>query len=192
MAADVEQSPVAQRRSFPAVVADLAFSMLVPDGFIEPELPEGTLNVDDPTSAMPLTLVSSPVALAMVAVAGRPAYADGCVEQWLRFLCGHFGIELSDVREGFIGREPDAKTGGHRGVLAHGSQVQDGTPLTMELMILEDGGRLVTAHAMAPTELWASYGEAMTAAVRSVRLERPKGQSTPVMFKELVDQATRV
>lgn len=175
------------RRAFPAIVADLAFSMLVPDGFVEPELPERTLNVEDPTSSMPLALVSSPVAGALVVVAARPAFDDGCVEQWMRFLCVQVGIELSDVREGVIGREEGAAACGHRAMLATGAQVQDGTPLVFQIAMFEDGGRLLTVQAMAPCELWPTFGEALSAAVASVRLDRPKGQAAAVAFKELVE-----
>ncbi|MBY0396357.1 MAG: hypothetical protein K2X91_07790, partial [Thermoleophilia bacterium] len=124
-------------------------------------------------------------------VAARPAFDDGCVEQWMRFLCAQVGIELSDVREGVVGREEGAAAGGHRAMLATGAQVQDGTPLDFQIAMFEDGGRLLTVQAMAPRELWPTFGEALSAAVASVRLDRPKGQAAAVAFKELVEHHAR-
>lgn len=166
------------RREYPALLADLAFALDVPSEFVEPEVPREEIDFSDPTKSFPLLLVASPVATALITVSARPAYDDGCVEQWLRFLADHFGMSLTAVREGRVG-DPAS---GHPAVLAEAEQVQDGTPLRFSLAALEDGGRFVIVMAMAPAELWPSYGVALETAARSLRLARPKGSQTQLML----------
>jgi hypothetical protein len=160
------------------MLADLAFALDVPAEFVEPDVLREEIDFSDPTKSFPLLLVSSPVATALITVSARPAYDDGCVEQWLRFLADHFGMSLSSVRQGRVGDQES----GHPAVLAEAEQVQDGTLLRFRLAALEDGGRFVIVMAMAPAELWPSYGVALEAAVGSLRLTRPKGSQTPLML----------
>lgn len=162
-----------KRQSFAADIADLDFSMLVPDGFVQPPIPAGitdSIDLDSPTESLPLALVASPVAAAFVTVAARPAYADGTVEQWLGYLAEHFGVALGEVQVARIG---DA----HDGIAAQGHQIQDGTQMILFLVAFEDGGRLVTGHGLAPAVLWPSFGEQLVRSVLSIRLDRPRGGS---------------
>lgn len=168
-------APVLARRVFPARLADLAFAMDVPVGFVEVPIPEEDTDFDDPTKSAPLAVLSSPVAVAVVTVAARPAYADGTVLDWLRYLSSHYGIDLQHVLIRTVG------TGeGHPGVTAFGVQFQEGTKVNLMLVAFEDGGRFVTALGLCPAELWPSYGASLAAAVESITLERPKGSTHSV------------
>ncbi len=162
-------------RTFPPKLADLGFSMDVPEGFIEAELPGQDINFDDPTKSAAIAVLSSPVALAVIAVAARPAYSDGTVLQWMRYLAGHSQLELQHVLVRTVG-----KGDGHPGISAFGVQYQEGTQLHFMLTAFEDGGRLVIAHAMCPAELWPSYGAVLSASVESITLTNPKGPTHPV------------
>lgn len=164
------QPPELVRTAFPARIADLEFSLDVPPDFVQPELPQEQPNFDDPAVSFPLAMVVSPVALVLIAVAVRPVYETGSVLQWIRYLSGHFGMSLRNVRTGNV-------SGGQRAIFADGDQEQDGTPLRFTLVAFEDGGRFITAHAMCPTVMWASFGESLERAVGSIALARPKGQT---------------
>ena len=166
---DQVSSPgVFKRERFPARLADLEFSMDVPADFVRPPLPEDDLDFDNPVVSAPLAIAASPVALALVTVAARPVYETGSVLQWIRFLAEFYGMALRNVRTGTVG-------GTHPAILAEATQDQDGTQLRFAVVAFEDGGRLVTAHGMCPEVLWPSFGPALTRAVQSVELARPKG-----------------
>ncbi len=159
-----------QHLTIPPAIADLGFSIDVPDGFIHAELPPAEVDFDSPTQSAPIGVFSSQVALALIAVAGRPAYETGSVLQWFKYLCDHFGIEITSFIAGTtLGAHA------HPAILAEGAQEQDGQHFRMVLVAFEDGTRLVTAHAMCPVELWPSYGAQLTAAVQSISLTNPKG-----------------
>lgn len=165
------------RQAFTAKLADLDFSMLVPDEFAQPPLPEGiegSVNLESPTESFPLAMIASHVAAAFIAVAARPAYEDGTVEQWLRFLAEHFQITLGSVEAVKIGQT-------HDGIAAQGHQVQDGTHMSIFLVAFEDGARLVTVTAIAPAVLWPSFGQQMVQSVLSLKLDRPRGGTAQVM-----------
>lgn len=166
------------RHTFPARLAELEFTMLVPDGFVLPEVPPQEVNFEDPAQSAALAICSSQIALALVTVAARPAYEDGTVLQWLRFLAAHYGIDLQHVQV----HDGDDEGAPPR-VTAFGTQVQDGQRLNLMLVAFEDDNRFVTAHAMCPTELWPSFGDVLSKAVESIRLTRPRGG------KHLLDEA---
>lgn len=155
---------------FPARLAGLAFSMDVPEGFIELPVPREDVDFDNPTLTAPIAVVSSQVAMALVAVSARPVYETGSVLQWIRYLCGHHGMDLQSVIIGAVGKD-----GCHPAVTAFATQVQNGEKLNFSVAAFEDGGRLVVAHGMCPAQLWNSFGSALTRAVESITLKDPQG-----------------
>lgn len=161
--------------TFPPRLADLGFTMGVPEGFVEAQIPAEDTDFSDPTKSAPIAVLSSQVALAVIAVAARPAYEDGTVLDWLRFLSAQYKIDLQHVLVRGVG-----KGGVHPGITAFGVQYQEGTKLQLALIAFEDGGRFVTAHGMCPAELWPSYGAALSAAVESITLANPKGPTHTV------------
>lgn len=162
-----------ERRVFVERFPGLGFAMDVPSDFVSVPMPEESVSFEQPEKVAPLGLVSSQVALAIVAVAARPAYSDGCVSQWLGFLAGQQGIELSRARSAMIGSHP--------GVLADGRQVQDGTELWLRVGMFEDGGRLVIVTGMTTAALVPSFGNALEAAVTSVSLTDGSGSTVRVL-----------
>lgn len=164
------------RRSFPARLANLAFEIDAPQGFEPLECPAEVPDFDDPTLSAPLAVLSSQVALALVTIAARPAYGDGSVSDWLRYLSAHYGITLTSITVGEVGGEKAL----HPAVLAEGHQTQEDTLLQMRLAMLEDGGRLVTIHAMCPDELAPSYLPLMQQCVASFQLLTATGPTAPL------------
>jgi hypothetical protein len=159
-----------QHITVPPAIADLGFTIDVPDGFIQPEFPQTNVDFENPSESAPLALFSSQVALALIAVAGRPAYETGSVLQWMKYLCDHFMIDVDSFESG--------KTSGshpHPAIIASARQEQNGEHFRLVMVAFEDGGRLVTAHAMCPRELWPSYGAQLSAAVQSISLTAPMG-----------------
>lgn len=165
--------PIMERRVFAERFPGLGFAIDVPSDFVAMPLPEESVGFEKPETVAPLALCSSQVALAIVAVAARPAYEDGCVSQWLGFLAHQQGIELSRARAGMIGP--------HQGVLADGRQVQDGTELWMRIGVLEDGGRLVLVTGMTIAALVPSFGWALEFAVGSLALAEQRGPTARVL-----------
>jgi hypothetical protein len=171
--AGVTDGPILERRIFEARIAGLGFAIDVPSDFITMPLPEEPVDFDKPESVVPLALCSSQVALAIIGVAARPAYGDGCVSQWLGFLAHQQGIELSRARAGMIGP--------HQGVLADGRQVQDGTEIWIRVGAFEDGGRLVLVTGMTTATLAPSFGTAFEYAVASLALAEQRGPTARIL-----------
>lgn len=159
------------RRRFPAKFPDLGFSLLAPKDFLEPDLPAEEPDFSDPTKSAPLTLMCSSVAAAFLAVAVRPAYENGTMEDWARYLAAHFQLRITGLVSGYVGG-PDHN---HPAILVEADQEQEGRAMTMRFVLLEDGQRLVTVQALCPTELWKSYGRTLEESVVSIELDTPKG-----------------
>lgn len=160
---------------FPARLAELGFSMEVPEGFAQPPMPEVELNFDEPTFSAPLALIASQFAAAFIAVAARPAYSDGAISQWFGYLANHFGMQVSGQAAATVGSK------NHPALVADCAMVQDGTTMRIIVAALEDGGRFVTVQGICPEELWPSYGEALRNAVLSFTLDNPRGSTVPLM-----------
>lgn len=165
------------RQTFPAKLADLGFAIDVPNGFIAPPLPQEDVDFNNPTLSAPLLLLSAQVALAIVTVAARPAYADGSVMDGTQYLCSEHNITLTALMPGTLGGA-DQK---HGAILAEGHQTQDGTLLKMVMAFFEDGKRLVIVHAMCPDELAPSYLALLQQSVHSIALTNPRGPTAPLV-----------
>lgn len=159
--------------AFPSRIADLGFSLSLPRGFALPELPPGDPDFSNPTTMHPIGVGMSQVALAVLSVSARPAYDDGSVMDWLRYLADEQGLTLSTLMPGHVGPHP--------AVLADAHQEQDGMPLRLRLAALEDGARFLIIMAMSPAELWPSFGDAMGRALESFRLDNPRGPTAPLV-----------
>lgn len=170
-----EQS--AERRVFEVrngAVAHLGFSMDVPAGFVQVPVQGGAEGVDfdDPNQSAPLAVLADAATGAMIAVAGRPAYSEGGVLQWVRRLAEHFKMDLQHVQVQKVGAPPT-----HPGVTAFGAQKREGKKQSFMLTAFEDGGWLVTAHASCPADKWNEerLGNRISEAVESVVLTKKKG-----------------
>ena len=168
------------RVKFAAKTPELDFSMEMPIGFYHPDLPKDEPNFDDPTVSAPLMLTASPIAMALIAVAARPAYKEGSVSRWVGFLTSHFGISITEMHPGRVG----GLLKWHPAILATGTQVQDGVELCMKFVFFEDGGHFFSAHAMCPKELEESYLGTLHHCIETIELEDPKGPTVMLMPEE--------
>lgn len=159
------------RKTFTNRLADLDFGMKVPVGFVEAEVPEESHDFDQPHVMAPLLVLASPVALAVITVAGRPAYSDGTVRDWFEFLCRHHGIRLLSIGPAYVG----GLHKNHPAIIATGLQEQNGTELVMSFVAFEDGARFLTAHALCPHELEPSYMRTLEQCLFSIELARHRG-----------------
>jgi hypothetical protein len=152
-------------------LADLDFTMKTPVGFVEATPPAETLDFDQPQVCAPLLVLSSPVALALITVAGRPGYENGTVRDWFVYLCHQNGIRLLSIGPAYVG----GLHKNHPAIIATGLQEQNDTELVMSFVAMEDGGRFLTAHALCPRELEPSYMATLEACINSIELLRHKG-----------------
>jgi hypothetical protein len=156
--------------TLPPILAELGYSMLVPEGFVQGQLPNEDVDFDNPTQFAPLAIFASPVAMAIITVAARPAYETGSVLQWMRYLMEHYDLQLESVEAANIGSKVE-----HPALIISAKQEQEGQKLRFAVVAFEDGGRFVQAQGICPEELWPSFGAALTEAVQSVTLSSPKG-----------------
>jgi hypothetical protein len=152
-------------------LSDLNFTMKTPVGFVEAKLPAEAHDFDQPHVCAPLLVLSSPVALALITVAGRPGYQNGTVRDWLVYLCQHNGIRLLSIGPAYVG----GLHKNHPAIIATGLQDQNDTELVMSFVALEDGGRFLTAHALCPRELEPSFMGTLEECIHSIELLRHKG-----------------
>lgn len=167
------------RRQFPARLADIAFSVDVPESFVVADIPAEDLNFDNPSFLAPIAMLHSQIAMAVVIAAARPAYSDGSVIEWFRYLASHHNVPFSGLMPGHIGAALQ-----HPAIILDGTQTQDGTLLRYHAALLEDGGRIILVQAMCPDELWPSFGQRITAAVASFTLDAPQGSTAPLVPME--------
>lgn len=164
-------------RAFSGCLANLDFTIGLPRGFVVREIPPEAANeqpdFSDPTKVHALGIAMSEVAMAVLTVAARPAYEDGSVYEWIRYLATEQGLTLTTLMPGRVGPHP--------AILLDAEQVQDGTALRFRVAALEDGGRFVVVMGMAPAELWPSYGASLAAGVESFTLQSPQGGTSPLV-----------
>lgn len=165
------------RQTFPGRLAQLDFSLEVPPGLIATDLPDDSVDFNDPAISAPLVALVSPIAAVVVTVAARPAYADGSVMDWIRFLCEHHGITITGLMPVTVGG-PNFR---HPAIFVEGHQTQDGTALRIEAVALEDGQRFVTINVLCPEELWPSYGTFAHDTMYSFELVEPRGPTAPLV-----------
>lgn len=151
----------------PARLADLAFHFALPTGWKLADLPPEETDFTAPQAFAALTIAVAPFAAIVFSVGARPAYEDGTLADWLQWLAREQGYDPGEIEQ-----ETDLA---HRAVGCWAMQVSDGTALRMRLMLLEDGGRLVTVNVLAPEALWASVHDTLRTMLRSFTLTRPQG-----------------
>lgn len=159
------------RKTYTNRYADLDFSMKIPMGFVECDLPTDVPDFSRPDVSLPLLVMAAPVDMTLIAVAARPAYLEGTVRDWLVSVCERFNIRLLSIGPTYVG----GLRKNHPAIMATGLQDKDGTELVMSIVALEDGGRFVTIHAMCPREIEPTHMSTMEGCIHSFELIRHKG-----------------
>jgi hypothetical protein len=155
------------RCEVPARLADLAFHFAKPAGWTLADLPPEVPDFAAPQAFAALAIAMAPFAAIVFSVGARPAYDDGTLSEWLQWLAREQGYDPGEI-------EVEAGLP-HRAVGCWALQVSDGTALRMRLLLLEDGGRLVTVNVLAPEELWGSVHDTLRTMLHSFTLARPQG-----------------
>ena len=81
-----------QPRTFSARIADLGFTVDLPEDWVTQELPAEEPDFSDPTRLVPLAVVCAPHAAIALTFAARPAYEDGTVTDWTWYLLQQAGL----------------------------------------------------------------------------------------------------
>ena len=176
-------------RTFPPRIADLGFSVALPRDWIHHTLPEEDADFDDPTKLVALAVVTAPHAAIVLAVAARPAYADGTLSDWGRYLLEHDSASARAMGEGQLGTMP--------AFIAEATKDSEVGTLVLRTAFVEDGSRLVNVSLTAPELLADAVYPVWQAALESFALATPRGatvtvyppvQSSTVPAKEVVEE----
>ncbi|HYE17216.1 MAG TPA: hypothetical protein VEA69_02170 [Tepidisphaeraceae bacterium] len=148
-------------------IAHLEFQMLVPPGWAPSDMPEQSPDFNEPKAFLALAVYVLNPLFGIVAVTARPAYDDGTVIDWIRFLAREEKFEVETC-------EPYA-VGPHKGVSVLATQVQEAGTLRLRAAVFEDGGSMYVITGMAPVENWPSVQGMVEMMIGSIRLTKPKG-----------------
>ncbi|MFO1077303.1 MAG: hypothetical protein U1E73_06205 [Planctomycetota bacterium] len=154
-------------RTFPARIADLGFSADLPLDWTAHQLPEEVPDLADLRAFVPLAVVTAPHAAMVFAFAARPAYADGSLLDWTRYLLEHGGLAPRTIAADTVADVPT--------VVGEATQASEMGPMVVRFAFLEDGGRLVNITLSAPELLADTVRSGWFAMLRSFRLAAPKG-----------------
>lgn len=167
-------------RSFPSRIADLGFSVELPESWQPQALPDETPDFDDGTRLFGLGAAVAPYAALVFAAAARPAYADGTVLDWARWLIEQHGVDLRALGPAQLGELP-----------AIGGQCATASDLgemVTHFALAEDGQRLIHVSVTGPAALAQQVWQAWTQVQRSFALESPRGSTVPLAPKAEVVQ----
>ncbi len=154
-------------RTFPARIAELGFTAVLPEGWISHELPNEDPDFSNPTLFVPLAIVTAPHAAIVFAFAARPAYDDGTLQDW-----AWYHLNNNQIQPRAVGRDVVTNVAAVSGEATQQSEVG---PLVVRFAFFEDGGRLVNLTLTAPELLADTVRDAWFAMLKSFRLETPRG-----------------
>jgi hypothetical protein len=159
-------------RRFPSRIAQLGFAVGLPADWISHPLPDEQPDFADPSLLVPLAAVTAPHAAIVWAAAARPAYGDGTLSDWARYLVAQHGLTLRAFGEGQLGSLPALV----------GEAVQDSEvgPLRVRFVFAEDGGRLINLTLTAPEMLADAVVTMWFSGLASFALEDPHGATVPL------------
>jgi hypothetical protein len=151
---------------------DLGISFLKPRDWNLLPIPDEPPRFNEPNFFLPLAIAMAPFGAVLFTVGVRPAFEDGSVRQWVRFLSRENNVEI-------LAGE-DTSMAGFDGCLIDGKQASDMGPMRLRLFFFEDGKRLFQVGAVAPEQIWPSVENQLGFMARSFRTDEMLGQSMPV------------
>lgn len=159
-------------RRFPARIAQLGFAVQLPADWISHPLPDEVPDFADPSRLVPLAAVTAPHAAIVWAAAARPAYGDGTLSDWARYLVAQHGLALRSVAEGRLGTLA--------ALIGEAEQASEIGPLRIRFAFAEDGGRLINLTLTAPEMLADAVTALWFAGIGSFTLDEPRGATVPL------------
>ncbi|MBI5258843.1 MAG: hypothetical protein HY855_20220 [Burkholderiales bacterium] len=157
------------RRAFPSRIADLGFSVELPDGWQPQALPEETPDFEDGTRLFGLGAATAPYAALVFAAAARPAFADGTVLDWARWLVEQNGVELRAFGPSQLGELP--------AIVGQCAAPSDLGEMRTHFAFAEDGQRLIHVSVTGPAALASHVWQVWAQVQRSFALDTPRGPS---------------
>ncbi len=154
-------------RTFPSRIADLGFRVQLPAEWISHTLPDEDADFSNPSFCYPLAIVTAPHSVVVFAVGARPAYEDGTLSDWARYLAGESGLQLRAMGAGAMGTMP--------AIMGEAVQDSDLGPMVVRFAFCEDGQRLLNITFTAPEQLDSAVRGVWFKAVESFTLETPRG-----------------
>jgi len=161
------------RRNITPAIARLAYSFDCPVEWQQLEVPAETPDFSDPGAFMPLGVFISPFGAILFSVAGRPAFEDGSVYDWTKFLLEHHKLTITQLVPGELS--------GIKAVRAMATQASDAGPMQMNVAMFEDGQSIIHVTAMAPQQLYGSMAETFEHMLNSFALANPQGPTAPLI-----------
>ncbi len=156
----------------PSRAADLGFAVELPGDWQLHTLPDDHLNFEDSTRMLPLVVATAPQAAIVFSAAARPAYNDGTVSDWARFLLDHSALVPSTQGLGAVG---DLQA-----LVGECTQDSELGPMCVRFAFAEDGGRLLSLSLSAPQMLAQAMLPVWQQALSSFMLHSPKGPTVRV------------
>jgi hypothetical protein len=156
----------------PPGLAHLGFTYMKPKDWNEVAVPEQEGNIDDPKFCKALAICMAPYGLVVFTVAARPAYSDGCVQQWAEWLTKEQNIQIEYSTEAVVGQMP--------AVLVNGTQEAEVGKMRIRALFIEDGQRLFVIFACAPQQIWDSVEWHFDNMLATIRLDHVNGPTVPI------------
>lgn len=154
-------------REFPSRIAGLGFSLKLPESWQPQDLPEEEPNFEDGAKLFGLGAAAAPYAAIIFAAAARPAFADGTVLDWSRWLIERNGIVLRALGPSHLGELP--------AIVGQCAAASDMGPMVTHFAFAEDGARLVHLSVTGPEALSAHVWQIWREILESFSLSEPKG-----------------
>lgn len=165
-------TPPFVEREFPSRIANLGFFVELPQNWQPLELPDEEPDFSDARKLFALAAAHAPYAALVFTAAARPAFDDGTVQDWARWLIEQHGVDLRALGPGQLGSLP--------AILGQCAPESDMGPMQTHFAFAEDGGRLIHLSLTGPEELQAQTWQAWQQVLRSFRLAAPQGPSVPL------------
>lgn len=169
-------------REFPSRIANLGFFVPLPSSWQAQDLPEEEPAFDDPTRLFGLGAAAAPYAAIVLAAAARPAFDNGTVLDWSRFLIERNGVSINTMGPATLGELP-AIIGQCNADSDMGPTGTTGPfgPMCTHFAFAEDGGRLIYLSVTGPQALSSHLWQVWQQILRGFRLASPQGPTVAVM-----------
>lgn len=168
--------------SVAAQIADLAFSLDVPDHWHRPALPEQSPDFSQPDAFAMLLMMVAPMSPVVLAVMARPGFGDGTLRDWAMYLLNAQQMKPVSIERRSVG--PMESLAG----VAHQAESDIG-PRSISFAFIEDGGRLVGLFLNGPHEMTELIEPVFDRVLERFRLERPMGQTVDIGWENVVKQS---
>lgn len=165
--------PAPVSRTFDARVAELGFTLPLPPDWVGHELPAEEPDFGNPTLLVPLAVVTAPHSALIFAIAARPAYEDGSLHDWARYLLQNHGLTPRTLGVHAVGTLP--------AIVGEAVQSSDMGPMLVRFAFCEDGRRLLNLTLTSPEMLAGTVQGLWFEILSQFVLTTPRGPTVAVM-----------